>query len=492
MPRFICAIDQGTTGTTVIILDDELKIRAKVNKEFEQIYPKPSWVEHNPEAIWESTLATVAAARREAGLSEGDIAAIGITNQRETTVIWDRATGEPIHNAIVWQDRRTRGRIQQLIDDGNERWVQKRSGLMLDPYFAGTKIEWILDHVDGARARAQRGELAFGTIDSFLLWRLTGGEVHKTDASNASRTLLMNLDDIAWDDELLELFNVPRPLLPEIASNSEVYGVARGIEGIKDGTPICGMAGDQHAALFGQCCFEAGQAKCTFGTGAFLLMNTGSERVHSEHKLLSTMGWQIDGEVTYAMEGSAFIAGAMVQWLRDGLGIIDSAADIERLAGSVDDSGEIVAVPALSGLGAPHWEPSARGVIWGLTRGTTDAHIARAALEGIALQNVDILNAMENDSGAELVDMRVDGGATSNDLLMQMQADFLGRKIVRPAITETTALGAALLAGLSQGIFSGFEEIRNEWRVDKEFEPQMGTVEREEHLALWHEGLKRV
>ena len=332
MSRFICAIDQGTTGTTVIILDDELRIRAKVNQEFEQIYPRPSWVEHDPEAIWQSTLATLAEAQKRAQITEADIAAIGITNQRETTVVWDRATGEPIHNAIVWQDRRTRGRIQQLIDDGNESWVKERTGLLLDPYFAGTKVEWILDQVDGARARAERGELAFGTIDCFLLWRLTGGESHKTDASNASRTLLMNLDEVAWDDELLELFNVPRPLLPEIASNSEVYGEARGVEGIKDGTPVCGMAGDQHAALFGQACFEPGEAKCTYGTGAFLLMNTGKERVHSQHRLLSTMGWQLDGEVTYAMEGSAFIAGAMVQWLRDGLGLIESAAQFESLA----------------------------------------------------------------------------------------------------------------------------------------------------------------
>ncbi|QDG52761.1 glycerol kinase GlpK [Persicimonas caeni] len=492
MSRFICAIDQGTTGTTVIILDDELRIRAKVNKEFEQIYPRPSWVEHNPEAIWQSTLATLAEATRVAQITENDIAAIGITNQRETTVVWDKKTGEPIHNAIVWQDRRTRGRIQQLIDDGNEKWVQKRTGLLLDPYFSGTKVEWILDHVDGARARAQAGELAFGTIDSFLLWRLTGGQVHKTDASNASRTLLMNLDEIAWDDELLELFNVPRPMLPEIASNSEVYGVTHGVPGIKDGTPICGMAGDQHAALFGQCCFEPGEAKCTYGTGAFLLMNVGHERVHSQHRLLSTMGWQLDGEVTYAMEGSAFIAGAMVQWLRDGLGIIEESHEIEALARTVDSSGEIVAVPALSGLGAPHWRPSARGVIWGLTRGTTDAHIARAALEGIALQNVDILHAMENDSGDKLVQLKVDGGATANNLLMQMQADFLGRKIVRPAITETTALGAALFAGLAEGIFKNLDQIRDEWRVDREFDPQIDAATREMHLDLWHEGLKRV
>lgn len=491
MTEFICAIDQGTTGTTAIIVDDEMRIRSKITQDFEQIFPRPSWVEHDPEAIWKSTLIAIEGACRQAQITEADISAIGITNQRETTVVWERDSGEPIYNAIVWQDRRTRGRIQALIDAGHEEWVQQRSGLLLDPYFSATKVQWILDHVEGARARAGRGELAFGTIDSFLLWRLTGGKVHQTDASNASRTLLMNLDTLEWDDELLELFEVPRELLGEIVSNSEHYGVTQGVEGLRDGIPICGMAGDQHAALFGQCCFEPGEAKCTLGTGAFLLMNTGSQRVHSERRMLSTLGWQIGDEVTYALEGSAFIAGAMIQWLRDGLGIIESAQDVEGLALKVEDSGEIVVVPALAGLGAPHWKPSARGVIWGLTRGTSAAHIARAALEGIAMQNVDILDAMEKDGTEKLVNLKVDGGASANNLLMQMQADFLGRNIVRPAITETTALGAALLAGLSHGVFRDLEQIRENWRVERVFKPEIGAGERADIMSRWEHGLKR-
>ncbi len=492
MTSYICAIDQGTTGTTVIILDDELVVRARVTEEFEQIYPKPSWVEHDPEAIWRSTQSTLAQAIEAANIDPEQIAGIGITNQRETTVIWDRNTGEPVHNAIVWQDRRTRGRIRQLVDDGKEPFVQERTGLILDPYFAGSKVEWILKNVDGARERAEKGELAFGTIDSYLVWKLTGGDVHVTDASNASRTLFMDLEKVQWDDELLEIFGVPRELLPRIVGNSEVYGEVRGVEGLADGTPICGMAGDQQAALFGQICFSPGEAKCTYGTGAFLLMNTGQKPVISDHRLLSTAAWQIDGETTYALEGSAFIAGAMVQWLRDGLGIIDEAPQIEALAESVEDTGGVVAVPSLSGLGAPHWNPAARGVIWGLTRGTTKAHIARAALEGIALQNVDILKAMEQDLGRSLKVLRVDGGACQNDLLMQMQADFLDREIVRPQMTETTALGAALLAGLAVGVFDDLEEIRTTWREERRFRAEMGTRKREKHLEAWRDGLSRV
>ena len=492
MTSFICAIDQGTTGTTVIILDDELTVRARVNEEFKQIFPKPSWVEHDPEAIWKSTRSTLAQAIDKAGIDANQIAGVGITNQRETTVVWDRNTGEPIHNAIVWQDRRTRGRIQQLVDDGKEPLVQERTGLILDPYFAGTKVEWILDHVDGARQRARRGELAFGTIDSFLVWKLTGGDVHVTDVSNASRTLFMDLNEVQWDDELLSIFNVPRELLPDIVGNSEVYGEVRGVEGLADGTPICGMAGDQQAALFGQICFSPGEAKCTYGTGAFLLMNTGQKPVASDHRLLSTAAWEIDGETTYALEGSAFIAGAMVQWLRDGLELIDDAPQIEELAKTVSDTGGVVAVPSLSGLGAPHWNPAARGGIWGLTRGTTKAHIARAALEGIALQNVDILKAMEQDSGRRLKLLRVDGGACQNNLLMQMQADFLDREIVRPEMTETTALGAALLAGLATGVFADLEEIRSTWREERRFRCQMDTRKREKHLESWRNGLARV
>lgn len=492
MTDYICAIDQGTTGTTVVILDDTLRVCARVNEEFEQIFPQPSWVEHDPEAIWASTESTLSEAQKQAGIGPGDISAVGITNQRETTVVWDRDTGEPIHNAIVWQDRRTRGRIQQLVDDGREPMIQKRTGLILDPYFAGTKVEWILDQVGGSRERARNGELAFGTIDSYLVWKLTGGDVHVTDVSNASRTLFMDLEEVRWDDELLELFGVPREMLPDIVGNSEVYGGVRGVEGLADGTPICGMAGDQQAALFGQICFEPGEAKCTYGTGAFLLMNTGTEPVSSDHRMLSTAAWQIDDETTYATEGSVFVAGAMVQWLRDGLGIIDDAAEIEDLARSVESSDGVVAVPSLSGLGAPHWDPQARGVIWGMTRGTTDAHIARAALEGIALQNVDVLDAMERDFGASMKVLRVDGGACQNDLLMQMQADFLNREIVRPEMTETTALGAALLAGLAVGIYTDLDEIRSTWREDRRFHPSMDADRRDQHLTLWKQGLERV
>ncbi len=492
MTDFICAIDQGTTGTTVMILDDALRVRARVTEEFEQIFPKPSWVEHDPEAIWASTESTLARAQQKAGVGSGDISAVGITNQRETTVVWDRHTGEPIHNAIVWQDRRTKGRIQQLVDNGREPLVRERTGLILDPYFAGSKVEWILDHVDGARRRARDGELAFGTIDSYLVWKLTGGDVHVTDVSNASRTLFMDLQKVQWDDEMLQIFGVPRPMLPDIVGNSEVYGEVRGIEGLADGTPICGMAGDQQAALFGQICFSPGEAKCTYGTGAFLLMNTGDEVVPSEHRLLSTAAWQIDDEMTYALEGSVFIAGAMVQWLRDGLEIIDDAADIERLAGEVESSDGVVAVPSLSGLGAPHWKPEARGVLWGMTRGTTKAHIARAALEGIALQNVDVLSAMERDFGEPMKVMRADGGASANDLLMQMQADFLDREIVRPKVTETTALGSALLAGLGVGVFDDLDEIRSTWREDRRFQPDMSEEKRSKHLKLWNQGLSRV
>ena len=491
MGRIICAIDQGTTGTTVILLDDELNVVTRVNQEFEQIYPQPSWVEHDPEAIWRSTLETIAAASRQANIAPGDIACIGITNQRETTVVWDRKTGAPIYNAIVWQDRRTADRLKPIREEW-ERPVQQKTGLILDPYFAGTKVEWILDHVDGARARAERGELAFGTIDSFLLWRLTGGDVHKTDVSNASRTLLMDLHRGAWDDELLQLFRVPRELLPEIVGNSEVYGEVRGVEGLTDGTPVCGMAGDQQAALFGQACFEPGSAKCTYGTGAFLLMNTGSDVVISDHRMLTTAAWQVDGKMTYALEGSAFIAGAMVQWLRDGLRFFDSAPEIEALARSVENSGGVVAVPALAGLGAPHWNPEARGVIWGMTRGTTRAHIAHAVLEGIALQNVDILTAMENDFGEPLKVLKVDGGASENDLLMQMQADFLGTTIVRPAMVDTTALGAALLAGLAAGVFSDLDHVSSTWKADKTFESHMSDEDRERHLDLWARALERV
>ena len=491
MRRIICAVDQGTTGTTVLLLDEALRPVARETREFAQIYPRPSWVEHDPEAIWRSTLDTIGAAIGAARIAPREVACVGITNQRETTVVWDRASGAPIHNAIVWQDRRTAERIRGLRAEG-QRSVHERTGLILDPYFSGTKIEWILDHVDGARARAERGELAFGTIDTFLLWRLTGGAAHKTDVSNASRTLLMDLRRGAWDDELLELLRVPRALLPEIVESSTHLGEVRDVPGLADGTPVCGMAGDQQAALFGQACFEPGAAKCTYGTGAFLLLNTGPEPVISGQRLLTTAAWRRGGVTTYALEGSAFVAGAMVQWLRDGLGIIDSAAEIEALARSVDSADGVVAVPALAGLGAPHWNPEARGVLSGLTRGTTRAHVARAVLEGIALQNVDILAAMERDAGAPLAVLKVDGGASRNDLLMQLQADFLGTRIERPALVETTALGAALLAGLAAGVFDDLDAVRAAWRAEATFEPRIDAAARAEHLARWARALGRV
>ncbi|MBH25462.1 MAG: glycerol kinase [Myxococcales bacterium] len=489
---YILAIDQGTTGTTVIILNRSLEVHARVNREFPQIYPRPGWVEHDPEQIWATTLTTIREALASASLEGSQIAAIGITNQRETTVIWERATGKPIHNAIVWQDRRTAPFMRELRDAGHADEVKKRTGLVLDPYFSASKAAWMLDQVPGARARAEKGELAFGTIDTFLLWNLTRGASHATDVSNASRTLLMNLETQTWDEELLRLFNVPRAILPDIQGNAEVFGEVRGVAGLSDGTPVSGMAGDQQAALFGQACFNPGEAKCTYGTGAFLLMNTGDEIVYSDSGMLTTAGWRLGDEVTYALEGSAFIAGAAVQWLRDGLGLINSSADIEHLAGQVEDSGGVVFVPALTGLGAPHWNPDARGVIHGITRGTTRAHIARATLEGIAFQNVDILKAMEQDLGRSLEVLKVDGGASANGMLMQFQADTLGCPIIRPEMTDTTALGSALLAGLAVGIFSDLGEIREAWKEDARFDPVMGDAEREAHLARWSSGLSRV
>ncbi len=490
MKKLICAIDQGTTGTTVILLDEKLRVVGKKNQEFPQIYPQAGWVEHNPDAIWESTVETIVDLSEETGVQPSDIICVGITNQRETTVVWDRKTGIPIYNAIVWQDRRTAGTIEALRNQGLEESVKRKTGLVLDPYFSGTKISWILDKVDGARARAERGELAFGTIDSFLLFRLTGE--HKTDISNASRTLLMDLETGNWDSDLLDVFRVPKSVLPEILSNSELFGTTKNVNGLLDGTPVCGMAGDQQSALFGQACFEAGSAKCTFGTGAFLLMNTGEKVVHSKNRLLTTAAWRLNGKTTYALEGSAFIAGAMVQWLRDGLGFFDSSHEIEDLASEVDSSDGVFAVPSLAGLGAPHWNPNARGVLWGMTRGTTRAHIARAVLEGIALQNVDILKAMEDDFGGMLKELKVDGGASENNLLMQMQANFLDTTIVRPAMTDTTGLGAALFAGLHLGVFSDLDDVRKIWTEDARFDSQISSATREQYLRNWNEAIKRV
>jgi glycerol kinase len=489
-PRYVISIDQGTTGSTVLVLDEKLQVLAKANQEFPQIYPQPGWVEHDPEEIWKSVLVALVRALADAKIQAADIAAIGVTNQRETTVVWDRKTGEPARTAIVWQDRRTAEMCAELKKAGHEPRVRELTGLVLDPYFSGTKLRWMLDHDRSLAARAESGALAFGTVDSFLLARLTGGAAHVTDPSNASRTLLFGLRSLAWEDELLRLLGVPRACLPEVRASAEIYGTTRGVPGLPDGIPVAGIAGDQQSALFGQACFEPGEAKCTYGTGAFLLMNTGSEPVPSRRGMLTTVGWKLGageekGEVAYALEGAAFIAGAAVQWLRDGLGIIGSAPEIEKLAMSVPDSGGVVMVPAFAGLGAPHWRPDARAVITGITRGTTRAHIARAALEGIALQNYDILKAMQDDSGRPLTALRVDGGAAQNDLLMQFQADVLGVDIRRPAIIETTALGAAFLAGLGAGIWRSKNEIRAAWREERRFTPAADRTRIEEHLRRW-------
>jgi glycerol kinase len=490
--RYVMAIDQGTTSTTVVILDERLRLCAKASRELPQIYPEPGLVEHDPAAIWASVVGALADALAQAAIAPRDLAGIGITNQRETTVVWERASGRPIANAIVWQDRRTAPLCQELKAAGHEAMVRARTGLVLDPYFSGTKLRWLLDHVSGARAAAAAGALAFGTIDTYLVWRLTGGAAHVTDVSNASRTLLLDLERLAWDEELTALLQVPRALLPEVRSSSEVYGTTRGVPGLPDGLPVCGMAGDQQAALFGQACFAPGEAKCTYGTGAFLLMNTGGRPVPSRHGLITTVAWRLgQAPAVYALEGSAFIAGAMVQWLRDGLGVIASAAAIEALARTVPDSGGVIVVPALAGLGAPHWRPEARGLITGLTRGTTAAHLARATLEGIALMNHDLLRAMEADSGHPLALLKVDGGAAANDLLMQFQADVLGVAISRPAVVETTALGAAFLAGLATGVWDGPDAIRAAWREERRFTPRAAPATVAAHLARWHDAVGR-
>ncbi len=469
--RLILALDQGTTGSTALLVTAELQVLARANVEFPQIYPKPGWVEHDPAAIWHSVEQSIKNVLEEVPDATQRIAAIGITNQRETTVIWDRQSGQPIHNAIVWQCRRTADRTSELKDAGLEPLFKERTGLVLDPYFSGTKIAWQLDHVDGARARAERGELAFGTIDTFLVWKLTAGARHVTDASNASRTLLFNIHDGCWDDELAEHLTVPAAVLPEVVSCSEYYGQTHNVVGLPDGIPVCGMAGDQQAALFGQACFEPGDTKCTYGTGAFLLQNTGQEPISSDFGLLTTVAWKLGNTTTYALEGSVFIAGAAVQWLRDGLQLFETAPDIEDLAASVSSSDGVVVVPAFVGLGAPYWDSEARGAVLGVTRGTTRAHLARATLDGIALSCLDLVSAMARDSGCTLPALRVDGGAANNNLLMQIQSDLLGTDVIRPRQLETTALGAACLAGLSVGIFEGLDDIRSRWQTERTFQP---------------------
>ncbi len=484
MADYVMAIDQGTTGTKVLLLDRSLRVHARASREFRQIFPRPGWVEHDLEDIWASVLATVRGALRQARAKPSQVVAIGITNQRETTALWDRRTGRQAHRAIVWQDRRTADQCLRLKGEGREALIRDKTGLVLDPYFSGTKIHWLLDHA-GLRERASAGRVAFGTIDTFLAWRLTGGAAHVTDVSNASRTLLMDLRSLAWDDDLLELFQVPRSILPEIRSSSEIYGTTRGLRILPDGIPVAGIAGDQQAALFGQTCFAPGEAKCTYGTGAFLLQNTGSDPVASRRGLLTTVAWKIGGETTYALEGSSFVAGAAVQWLRDGLGILRRSADVEKLARSVPTSGGVVFVPALTGLGAPHWRPSARGLVTGIDRGTTAAHLARATLEGIALQIHDLADEMQEEAGKPFPVFKVDGGACQNDLLMQLQADLLGVPVERPRMVETTALGAAFLAGLAAGFWKGREQIRRSRKVEKVFRPRMAEAERAQRLERW-------
>ena len=486
--KYILALDQGTTSSRAIIFDHAGSIKAVAQKEFPQIFPRPGWVEHNAKDIWSTQAGVAAQALAQAGLAPGDIAAIGITNQRETTVVWERKTGKPICNAIVWQDRRTAGLCDRLKADGLEKLIRRKTGLVLDAYFSGTKLQWILQHVPGARARARAGELAFGTIDSWLVWNLTGGQRHVTDSSNASRTLLLDIRTGNWDEELLELFGVPRSILPEVRSSSEIYGEA---SHFSPAIPIAGIAGDQQAALFGQVCNRAGMVKNTYGTGCFMLMNTGAKPIASKNNLLTTIAWRIGARTDYALEGSIFIAGAVVQWLRDGLGIIKSSAEIETLASQTPDTGGVYLVPAFAGLGAPHWDPYARGVITGLTRGTKATHIARAALEGIAYQVMDVLEAMEADAGLRLKELRVDGGACADNLLMQFQSDLLGVPVVRPRVSETTALGAAYLAGLAIGFWKDQPEIARQWQVDRRFVPAMKTATRKQLCVGWAKALAR-
>jgi glycerol kinase len=485
----VLALDQGTTSSRAIVFNLLGQVVAVAQEEFTQFFPKPGWVEHDADEIWRTQLAVARTALRRARLKASDVAAIGITNQRETAVVWDKETGEPVHRAIVWQDRRTAGFCDRLKESGAESMVREKTGLVVDAYFSGTKVRWLLDHVPGLKKRARAGKLAFGTIDSWLLWKLTEGRVHATDVTNASRTMLMDLGRCAWDEELMELLGVPEGLLPEIRSSSEVYGETTLLGG---SIPIAGMAGDQHAALFGQRCVAPGMVKNTYGTGCFMLMQTGVERIESKNQLLTTVAWKLGREpVEYALEGSVFIAGAIVQWLRDGLGLIKKASEIEALAAQVESSEGVYLVPALTGLGAPHWDAYARGTMVGLTRGTTQAHVARAALEGIAFQVVDVLRAMERDAGMKVRELRVDGGASGNGLLMQFQADVLGVPVLRPAITETTALGAAGLAGLAVGLWEGEKALNRVWQAEAKFVPRMKGKVREGLMKGWHRAVER-
>lgn len=488
--QYILALDQGTTSSRAIVFDKKGTIISTAQKEFKQIYPKPGWVEHDGNEIWSTQAGVAAEAISGANFNGTNIAAIGITNQRETTLIWDRKTGKPVYNAIVWQDRRTSDYCDELKErEGLIEKFQEKTGLIIDSYFSATKIKWILDNVEGVRERAENGELAFGTMDSWIIWNFTRGEVHVTDVTNASRTMIYNIHDLHWDTELLNIFDIPKSLLPEVKQSSEVYGHTKTTI-FASKVPIAGIAGDQQAALFGQRCIDSGMVKNTYGTGCFMVMNTGEKPIKSENNLLTTIAWQVNGKVEYALEGSIFIAGAVVQWLRDEMGLIKNSADIEKLAASVKDNDGVYLVPAFAGLGAPHWDQHARGTIVGLTRGSNSGHFARAALEGIAYQVMDVLKSMEADSGIEILELRVDGGATANDLLMQFQADILRAPVIRPKILETTALGAAYLAGLAVGYWEDHEEINKQWQVDRKFESEMDREDADNLVTGWNRALK--
>lgn len=489
MPKYILSFDQGTTSSRAIIFDKQSNIIAVAQKEFTQIFPQPGWVEHDANEIWSTQLGVATEAVVKAGLTIHDVAAIGITNQRETAVVWERSTGKPVYNAIVWQDKRTSEYCNQLKAEGHDKMIKEKTGLVTDSYFSATKVKWILDNVEGAKERARNGELCFGTIDSWLLWKLTNGTVHATDVSNASRTMMFNIHTMQWDEELLKLYDIPASMLPEVRSSSEVYGHTQNLL-TSANIPVAGIAGDQQSALFGQMCTQSGMVKNTYGTGCFMLMNTGTKPVASHNNLLTTVAWKINGEVQYALEGSVFIAGAVVQWLRDGLRLIQTSGEVESLAAHAEDNGGVYMVPAFTGLGAPYWNQDARGLIIGITRGTSNAHIARAAVESIAFQTMDVLNAMEADANMHIKEVRVDGGATVNNQLMQFQSDILNCSVVRPKITETTALGAAYLAGLAVGYWSDMKELEQYWQKETAFEPSMKEVETKELKRNWSRAIK--
>ena len=488
--KYILALDQGTSSSRAIVFDHEGHICSVAQKEFTQHFPCPGWVEHNPKDIWSSEAAVIAEAITEIGINGLDIAAIGITNQRETTIVWDAATGEPVYNAIVWQDRRTSAYCDSLKEQGLTGKIQEKTGLLIDAYFSATKIRWILENVPGAREKAEKGELRFGTVDTWLIWNLTRGEVHVTDVSNASRTMLFNIHTLDWDQELLDLLDIPASMMPAVKSSSEVYGHTKTTLFAHE-VPIAGIAGDQQAALFGQMCTEPGSVKNTYGTGCFLLMNTGQQPIASRNNLLTTIAWKIGDTVNYALEGSIFVGGSVVQWLRDGLGIIRSSGEIEELARQVPDNGGVYFVPALTGMGAPYWDQYAKGCIYGITRGTTAAHIARAALEGIAFQTMDIVGAMEKDAGVRLAELKVDGGASRNNLMMQFQSDILNTKVIRPQVTETTALGACYLAGLAVGYWDSLEAVKQQWQAEHTFRPEASEEEVSALKAGWADAIRR-